>query len=175
MTEAVTQYQCLGKVRFSFTNPLWNLDTLLPAQNKQTAMREDKLTVASFCFFLRSHLLQHIINVSSCLNSGLEQISQFSLCDVTQEVLCLSNDFSESFWMRSESPCSVLPLTVPQQVQSPQLTLLTFASYLNVCNVYHQHPTMPLGSAAFSVLFQVLPTEKSQQNDASFTVQMSTI
>lgn len=65
------------------------------------------------------------------LNSCLEQTCQLSLCDGAQEVLWPSNDFSKFLWTRSKSPCSVLPLTLPQQVQSPQLTLLTFTPYLN--------------------------------------------
>jgi len=44
-----------GKVRDRFTNALWNLDMLPPAQNKQTAIRADKLTVTSLWFLLRSH------------------------------------------------------------------------------------------------------------------------
>lgn len=60
-----------------------------------------------------------------------------------------------------------------QQDGSPHLSLLTFTPHLNVCNV-HQHPTTLLGSVAFTVLFQVLSREKSQQNDTSFTVQLVT-
>lgn len=79
---------------------------------------------------------------NSFLNSCFEQTCQFSLCDGAQEVLWSSNGFSEFLWTRSESLCSVLSLTKPQQLQSPQLTLLTFIPYFSVWNVYHEHPRM---------------------------------
>lgn len=88
---------------------------------------------------------------NSFLNSCLEQTCQFYLCDGAQEVLRSSNDFSKFLWMRSESLCSILPLTMPQQVQSAQLNLLTFTPCFSVWNVYHEHPTTLVGSSAISI------------------------
>lgn len=109
------------------------------------------------------------------LNSCLEQTYQFSSCDGDQEVLWSNNDFSEFLWTRSESFCSVLPLTLPQQVRSPQLTLLTFSPCFSVWNVYHDHPTILLGSSTISIwCFQQHNHNKIIQLSAGYCLGMHT-
>lgn len=90
-------------------------------------------------------------------------------------MLWSSNDFSKFLWTRSESLCSVLSLTVPQQVQSPQLTLLTFTPYFSVWNVFHEHPTILLGSSGISIwCFQGHNHNKIIELSAGYCLSMHT-